>query len=73
MHKEDLNDAAAAYAAFANACGTAFPSRRDNTFENSCRDGGIRTRGLLLPNQLCPDAGRRRMLPAVVSTCINCG
>jgi hypothetical protein len=28
----------------------------DSTFEKSRRDGGIRTRGLLLPNQLQPVA-----------------
>jgi hypothetical protein len=28
----------------------------DNKFESICRDGGIRTRGLLLPNQLNPVA-----------------
>ena len=38
-------------------------AKTDNTFEKPRRDGGIRTRGLLLPNQLCPGAGRRRILP----------
>jgi len=32
------------------------------------RDGGIRTRGLLLPNQFCPDAGRGATLLNVCST-----
>ena len=40
-------------------------SKTDNTFEKLRRDGGIRTRGLLLPNQLHPDAGRREMMPDV--------
>jgi hypothetical protein len=47
--------------------------RTDNTFEKSRRDGGIRTRGLLLPNQLQPDAGRGRMLPDVAPTRSNPG
>jgi hypothetical protein len=33
-------------------------AKTDNTFEKPRRDGGIRTRGLLLPNQRHPDAGR---------------
>ena len=32
------------------------------------RDGGIRTRGLLLPNQLQPAAGRSLMSPGVAFT-----
>jgi len=35
----------------------------------SGRDGGIRTRGLLLPNQLHPDARRRCESPDAASTC----
>jgi hypothetical protein len=37
------------------------------------RDGGIGTRGLLLPNHLHPDAGLGRMLPDVASSCRNVG
>jgi hypothetical protein len=48
-------------------------AKTDNTFEKPCRDGGIRTRGLLLPNQFYPDAGRSRMLPDVTSTSSDAG
>jgi hypothetical protein len=48
-------------------------AKTDNTFEKPRRDGGIRTRGLLLPNQLHPDAGRSWMPRNVASTCRNSG
>jgi hypothetical protein len=40
----------------------------DGTFENASWDGGIRTRGLLLPNQLQRVAGRRRVPPGMAFT-----
>ena len=42
--------------------------KADNTFEKSRRDGGIRTRDLLLPNQLPPAAGRASISPHMAST-----
>ncbi len=41
--------------------------------KNSCRDGGIRTRGLLLPNQLYPAATRSLTSPRAAFTWDNAG
>ena len=43
-------------------------AKTDHTFGKSRRDGGIRTRGLLLSNQLHPDAGHSLVSPGVAST-----
>ena len=44
------------------------PAKTDNTFEKPRRDGGTRTRGLLLPNQLHPDAEHSLVSPGVAFT-----
>jgi hypothetical protein len=56
----------------ASAAGLDRSQRSDNTFE-SCRDGGIRTRGLLLPNQLRPAARRSLTSPRAAFAWDNAG
>jgi len=48
-------------------------AKTDNTFEKPRRDGWIRTRGLLLPNQLYSVAGRGLVSPGVAFTWDNAG
>jgi len=46
-------------------------ARTDYTFEKLRRDGGIRTRGLLLPSQLPPIAACSPASPGMALTCDN--